>query len=326
MKIIFVALLVSFSSFVSAQKLEEKPLGDIQPAAGSDVRVVSNNKSASTPVPKTPNSVAVTDLSLKKDVQEFFYDEKFNYKSNLQTSNASMPVGEDKSAQFPNVNANAEASYSKQFGTKRVVSYSEVRGLNADIKRALITAGYKVIQPAPNVAAKENEDDSFFGLKKRILNGDFHDAEFVLHGTVVSVDSRATTDHIQGTSDFSYKLENAIIAEFTLINTETMQVVASFTAMGSGQDMYLGKANAQYVPNMNRINKDLLSSFSQDAQKKLLDQLPPVKKEGGFLSNIFSSKDEGAVGDPATLKLYTPFKSGDKVAPEVKDPVTIYKK
>ena len=72
MKIIFVALLVSFSSFVSAQKLEEKPLGDIQPAAGSDVRVVSNNKSASTPVPKTPNSVAVTDLSLKKDVQEFF--------------------------------------------------------------------------------------------------------------------------------------------------------------------------------------------------------------------------------------------------------------
>lgn len=325
MKIIFVALLVAFSSVVSAQKLEEKPLGDIQSAAGNDVRVVQVAKPASAAVPKTLNSIAVTDLSLKKEVQDFFYDEKFNYKSNLQTSNASVSVGDDKSAQFPNVNANAEASYSKQFGTKRVVSYSEVRGLNADIKRALIVAGYKVIQSAPNVAAKENEDDSFFSLKKRILNGDFHDAEFVLHGTVVSVDSRATTDHIQGTSDFSYKLENAIIAEFTLVNTETMQVAASFTAMGNGQDMYLGKANAQYVPNMNRITKDLLSSFSQDAQKKLLDQLPPVKKEG-FLSNIFSSKDEGAVGDTATLKVYSPSKSGDKVAPEVKDPVTIYKK
>ena len=325
MKIIFVALLVAFSSVVSAQKLEEKPLGDIQSAAGNDVRVVQVAKPASAAVPKTLNSIAVTDLSLKKEVQDFFYDEKFNYKSNLQTSNASVSVGDDKSAQFPNVNANAEASYSKQFGTKRVVSYSEVRGLNADIKRALIVAGYKVIQSAPNVAAKENEDDSFFSLKKRILNGDFHDAEFVLHGTVVSVDSRATTDHIQGTSDFSYKLENAIIAEFTLVNTETMQVAASFTAMGNGQDMYLGKANAQYVPNMNRITKDLLSSFSQDAQKKLLDQLPPVKKEG-FLSNIFSSKDEGAVGDPSTLKVYSPSKSGDKVAPEVKDPVTIYKK
>ncbi len=219
MKIIFVAFLVAFSSVVSAQKLEEKPLGDIQPAVANDARVVSNAKLASTPVPKTPNSVAVTDLSLKKDVQEFFYDEKFNYKSNLQTSSASVPVGDDKSAQFPNINANAEASYSKQFGTKRVVSYSEVRGLNADIKRALISAGYKVIQPAPNVAAKEGEDDNFFSLKKRILNGDFHDAEFVLHGTVVSVDSRATADHIQGTSDFSYKLENSIIAEFTLVNT-----------------------------------------------------------------------------------------------------------
>jgi hypothetical protein len=325
MKIIFVALLVAFSSVVSAQKLEERPLGDIQPAVVNDVRVVQAAKPASAPVPKTPNSVAVTDLSFKKEVQEFFYDEKFNYKSNLQTSNASVSVGDDKSAQFPSINANAEASYSKQFGTKRVVSYSEVRGLNADIKRSLISAGYKVIQPAPNVAAKENEDDSFFSLKKRILNGDFHDAEFVLHGTVVSVDSRATTDHIQGTSDFSYKLENAIIAEFTLVNTETMQVAASFTAMGSGQDMYLGKANVNYVPNMNRINKDLLSSFSQDAQKKLLDQLPPVKKEG-FFSNIFSSKDEGAVGDPSTLKVYAPSKSGEKVAPEVKDPVTIYKK
>jgi len=326
MKIIFVALLVASSSLVSAQKLEEKPLGDLQPATGTDVRVAPIAKSSSAAVPKTPNSVAVTDLSMKKEVQEFFYDEKFNYKSNFQASNASVQTADDKSAQFPNINANTEANYSKQFGTKRVVSYSEVRGLNADIKRALISAGYKVIQPAPNVAAKENEDDSFFSLKKRILNGDFYDAEFVLHGTLVSADSRSTTDHIQGTSDFSYRLENSIIAEFTLVNTETMQVVASFTAMGSGQEMYLGKQNVKYVPNMNRITKDLLSSFSQDAQKKLLDQLPPVKKEGGFLSNVFSSKDEGAVGDPSTLRVYTPSKSGEKVAPEVKDPVTIYKK
>lgn len=326
MKIIFVALLFTFSSLVSAQKMEEKPLGDIQPVVANDARGVTSAKSTSVPALKTPNSIAVTDLSLKKEVQEFFYDEKLNYKSNLQTSNPSVAVSDDKSVQFPNINANAEASYAKQFGTKRVVSYSELRGLNADIKRALISAGFKVIQPAPNVATKEDADDNFFSLKKRIINGDFHNAEYVLHGTVVSVDSRATMDHIQGTSDFSYKLENSIIAEFTLVSTETMQVSASFTAMGIGQDMYLGKAHAKYVPNMNRIHKDLLFSFSQDAQKKLLDQLPSVKKEGGFLSHVFSGKDEAAVGDPATLKVYAPSKSSDQVAPEVKDPVTIYKK
>lgn len=330
MKIVFVAFLLTLSSLVSAQSQGDKPLTEIKQVNVNDGSVVSTSpapvKPAAAPTPKTPNSVAVTDLSIKREVREFFYDEKFDVKSNLQTSNAAVPTEDGRTVQVPNFSAQTEGSYSKQFGTKRVVSYTEVRGMNADIKATLLRAGYKVVQPAPNVA-RENEDDSFFSLKKRILNGDFYDAEFVLHGTVVSVDSRSMKDHIQGTTDYAYKLENSIIVEFTLVNTETMQVVASFNAMGIGQDMYLGKSYVEYVPNRHRVTKDLLSSFSQDAQKKLLDQLPPVKQEGGILSNMFSgTKDDGAAGDPSTLRVYSPSKAGDKSAPEVKDPVTIYKK
>jgi hypothetical protein len=329
MKIVFIALLLTLSSWVSAQSPADKPLTEIKQVNvndGSVVPAVSAPTKPAAVVPKTPNSVAVTDLSIKQDVREFFYDEKLDTKSNLQTSNTAVPVADGRAVQVPNVNAQTEGSYSKQYGTKRIVSYSELRGLNADIKAALLRAGYKVVQAAPNVA-RDNEDDNFFNLKKRISNGDFHDAEYVLHGTVVSVDSRSMQDPVQGTSDYAYKLENSIIVEFTLVNTETMQVTAAFNAMGIGQDLYLGKANANYVPNVHRITKDLLSSFSQDSQKKLLDQLPPLNKDEGILSKVFSgSKDASATGDPATLKVYTPSKASGKPAAEVKDPVTIYKK
>lgn len=329
MKIAFVALLLTLSHLAFAQTQADKPLTEIKQVNVNDGSVVGSSTTpikAAAPVPKTPNSVAVTDLSIKQEAREFFYDEKFESKPSPLAANPAIAAPDGRTSQLPNGNPQPEVSYSKQYGTKRVVSYSEMRGLNADIKATLLRAGYKVVQPAPNVA-RENEDDSFFSLKKRILNGDFYDAEYVLHGTVVSVDSRNMQDHIQGTSDFAYKLENSIIVEFTLVNTETMQVVASFNATGIGQDLYLGKAYANYVPNTHRVTKDLLASFSQDAQKKLLDQLPPVKQEGGILSNIFSGhKEDAATGDPATLKVYTPSKAGDKSAPEVKDPVTIYKK
>ena len=47
-------------------------------------------------VPKIPNSVVVTDLSIKKEVKEFFYDEKFNSKASIQTT-PSIPVVIDAS-------------------------------------------------------------------------------------------------------------------------------------------------------------------------------------------------------------------------------------
>ena len=280
-------------------------------------------------VPKIPNSVAVTDLSIKKEVKEFFYDEKFNSKASIQTS-PSIPVvidGSTNSTSAPtqSINGQSEASYSKQFGTRRVISYSEVRGLNADIKSTLIKAGYKVVQAAPNVA-KENENDNYFNVTERINRGDFRDAQFVLNGTITNVEVRNTRDFIQGTSDYSYRLEHSLIVEFTLINTETLQVVASFNAMGTGQDMYLGKSNAVFVPKVDRVTRELLSSFSQDSQKKLIDQLPPINKETSIF-NVFSSKTEVGVGDPSTLKVYAPGKSGggSQITPE-KDPVVIYRK
>ena len=294
--------------------------------------------------PKIPNSIAVTDFSVKNEYQEFFYDEKasskgsFNANSNFgSTGGGVAPTVESGSPQVPTaltytgtstVTANSDSNYSKNFGTKRTISYGEIRGINADIKAALLKAGYKVVQSAPNVA-KEKQGDEYFDLRERINRGDFGDAQYVLHGTIVNVDIRSTNDQIAGTSDYAYRLEYSLLADFALVNTETLEVSAAFNAMGSGQDMYLGKYNANYVPKINKITKELLVSFGQEAEKKLYEQLPNLNKKETGLGSLFSSKQQEAagVGDPSTLKVYKPgknFDSGKEISTDI--PLTIYKK
>jgi len=296
------------------------------------------------PRPKIPNSIAVTDFSVKNEYQEFFYDEKasskasFNGNSNFGPTGGGVapPVdGVAPQAQSPvtytgttTVTANSDSNYSKNFGTKRTISYGEIRGINADIKAALLKAGYKVVQSAPNLA-KDKQGDEYFDIRERVNRGDFGDAQYVLHGTIVNVDIRSTNDRIAGTNDYTYRLEYSLLADFTLINTETLEVSAAFNAMGSGQDMYLGKYNANYVPKINKITKELLVSFGQEAEKKLYEQLPNLNKKETGLSSLFSSKQQEAagVGDPSTLKVYKQGKNNDpgkEISTDI--PLTIYKK
>ena len=299
---------------------------------------------ASPPRPKIPNSIAVTDFSVKNEYQDFFYDEKASSKGSFNGNSNFGPTGggvgqtvEGSITQAQNsvaytgattVTANSESSYSRSFGTKRTISYGEIRGINADIKAAILKAGYKVVQSAPNVA-KEKQGDEYFDLRERINRGDFGDAQYVLHGTIINVDIRSTNDQIPGTSDYAYRLEYSLLADFTLVNTETLEVSAAFNAMGSGQDMYLGKYNAKYVPKINKITKELLVSFGQEAEKKLYEQLPNLNKKETGLSSIFSSKQQEAagVGDPSTLKVYKPGKNNDSAKEISTDiPLTVYKK
>jgi len=288
--------------------------------------------------PKIPNSIAVTDFSVKNEYQEFFYDEKasskgsFNGNSNFGPTGGSADSGVSPSQPSytgnSTVSANSEFNYSKNFGTKRTISYEEIRGINADIKASILKAGYKVIQAAPNVA-KDKQGDEFFDLRERITRGDFGDAQYVLHGTIVNLDIRSTNDQIPGTTDYAYRLEYSLLADFTLVNTETLEVTAAFNAMGSGQDMYLGKYNAKYVPKINKITKELLVSFGHEAEKKLYDQLPPLNKKESGLASIFSSKQQepAGVGDPSTLKVYKPGKNNDSAKEVNTDiPLTVYRK
>lgn len=288
---------------------------------------------------KIPNSIAVAEFYIRNDYKDFFYDEKLNSNfkldgnanTNPNVNSVAVLNGTEADQKPPaqsstaTVNIQSDVSYSKNYGTRTIISYKEIRGLTAQIKSMLIKAGYQVIQPAPYVH-NGAQDIDVNNLKGRSDRGDFYDAAFVLQGTVINADSRRTREFIQGTTDYSYKQENSIIVEFNLIDTETFQVASSFTVSGFGRDMYLGKVNSTFTPRTDKIARELLSSFNQDALKKIQEEIPNLNKDAGVSKNTIE-KDATSIGDVSTLKVYGKPKQVDgQENDDKKNPMTVYKK
>jgi hypothetical protein len=316
----------------SSSKISDQPKNDSN-SSNSQASTINPSNILSAKKIKVPNSVAVTEFYIRKDYIESFYDEKLNSRSSIDAqSNPVRSLQDDDSVNADSnrntnsitINAKSEFNYSKSSGAKRVISFSEVRGLNSAIKSFLLKSGYTVIQPAPYIH-NGKEDIDIYNIKDRADRGDFYDAEFVLQGAVVNVQRRSTNEAIQGSSDFSFRQELSITVEFNLISTETLQVLSSFTVSGNGLDMYLGKYNATYVPNKSKILRNLLSSFNADAQIRLNENLPLLSRSE-VKSAPQSPKSEG-IGDPSTLIIYKSSKEGSgKTSNDNQPPVTIYKK
>lgn len=91
-----------------------------------------------------------------------------------------------------------------------------------------------------------------------------------------------------------------------MMNTDNQAVIASFNASGSGSDTYLGKADVRHVPDIARVRKEILASFSEDARKKLMEQLPKPGATGivPAQTTVSGTQDAFSEGDPKTMKVY----------------------
>ena len=300
-----------------------------------------------------PNSIAVDEIVIKREYREFFYDEKLKASSTFKgqekngfgISSPGAPSAKKDAPTYDtparqaafrnvdeqggssygrasafasnetNVEASASVDYSKSFGFKKTVSYTELRGLLADIRSTLVEMGYVVIRPKPMDLPKENE--SPMGLTERVRNGDFYDAEFVLIPKVVNATGHSSREKIQGTKDFSNRLDVLLVVEITIFSPRTNEVVASFNVQGLGADMYLGDASAAFTPNKPRILSELFSSFSADARRNIRRQLPVVAKSSQDPqvkpATVVDRVRNEIEADSATLKVYKdPDVSADK--------------
>lgn len=338
---VWLALFTGCVSFASAQDAEVP--GELPGAT-----VIPLESAASLPAVQarsvSPNSVAVLELGVRKEHRDFFYDEKLDRKatfkgsnqlgvdgrsptasngadSNFDTpsnsqmlrqanvSNAPSRDGSVRIASSTTVDHQTELSYSKQFGFKKSVSYTELRGLMVDLRGALSSAGYAVrFVNTPNT--RQVEQASALSFQERLLTGEFGDAEFVLIPNIVDVSRRLAKEPIQGSTDYSNRLELNLVAEFSMVDTKDMRVVAAFNAYGNGADMYIGRDSATFVPDTARISRDVISSFGEDAKRKLLAQLPKSQEK-----TLFGSKETPAnsfEGDPKTLKVYRTTETSEK--------------
>ena len=197
----------------------------------------------------------------------------------------------------------SESTYSKRFGFEQKVAYGELRGISSDIRALLIKSGYTVSAARPAVSTSVT-NDQYFDILERIKSGHFPGADYVLYGVLSALSVSDHTEPIMGTRNTMQFHVLDLTVDFSLIDTRNSQVVASFTAIGSGRDQRIDGQATKYKPSQARLLRQASASMAEDVAINLNSQhlalsgsvIPTPAKQG-------SSGGEKYRNDEATTSL-----------------------
>jgi hypothetical protein len=168
--------------------------------------------------------------------------------------------------------ASGSASYNEYEARTSYIEQSELRQFSGDIKGEILKSGmFQLVQGTPYTA---NAKEDVYNVIKRIKNGNFKGADYVLFGTVSDIDFRQDVNEIANTDSHSAVLGLTLVGGFSLINTRTYEITSAFTAMGEGQDTRLVNGNDVRVsPNRGRVVREVSKSIGMDVARQLREQL-----------------------------------------------------
>lgn len=238
---------------------------------------------ASAQQPRAMPMVAVTDLAYQERVQEYFEVARIKQRTAVNANYYGMSASQQ-----------TEGTYVG--GTYSYVEQTELRNFTADLKGALLKGGgVKLIQgrgfdagaPQPTKAeqvlnqvqtgrapAKPVRQPSVNDIIARIKKGEFAGADYVLFGSVSSIQFRDELSPLQGTTNASYLFSLDLVSDFSLISTRTYEIKASFSAQGSGQDVKLiSRRGDVVVPNRGKVIRETSQTLAESAYTQLLEQL-----------------------------------------------------
>lgn len=199
--------------------------------------------------------VAVTDMAYEQRVEEYIHT-----------------VSAQTSFQANAYSANGSASYNEYEARTSYIEQSELRKFSGDIKGEILKSGmFQLVQGTPYTA---NAKEDVYDVIKRIKNGNFKGADYVLFGTVSDIDFRQDVNEIANTNSHSAVLGLTLVGDFSLINTRTYEITSAFTAMGEGQDTKLVNGNDVRVSlNRGRVVREVSKSIGMDVARQLREQL-----------------------------------------------------
>ncbi|WP_051282066.1 hypothetical protein [Azovibrio restrictus] len=222
-----------------------------------------------------PLKVAVTDLAYEERVQEYFRSIKATEKSSLRATGRESERESDYSysrRSSGSVNARSESSFSYEEGTYSYIDRGELRKFTADIKGEMLKSGYFKLSQAKPFTAKNSE--KLYDVIARIKQGMYPGADYVLFGSINSIEFRQEANPIDNTDTVSHTLSLELVGEFSLISTKNYQVKASFSAMGEGQDTKLmSSRGGRVVLNRGKVMSEVSKSLGVDVIKQLEEQL-----------------------------------------------------
>lgn len=235
--------------------------------------------------------VAVTDLAYEERVSEYFRVVSAKEKSSLRASGRESESDSDygySRRSSGSVNARSESSYSSVEGTYSYIDRGEMRKFTADIKGGILKSGrFQLIQGKPFTDAKNNE--RLYDIIARIKKGMYAGADYVLFGTINSIEFRQEANPIDNTNTFSHTLSLELVGEFSLISTKNYTIKSSFSAMGTGQDVkLLTTQGGRVVLNRGKVVSEVSKSLGEDVSRQLEEQLSGVyggNEEGGERSS-----------------------------------------
>lgn len=246
-----------------------------------------------------PAAVAVTDLTYESSVKEFFRYVELHKKSDTQSNNHGQAAGQSSSNSSSHKSSNS-TDYVESAGTYTYIDRGELRKFTGDIKGEMLKSRmFRITQAKPYlrpVDAKPGKSDKsnkmpglpvdpekpasekIYDIIERIKQGYYPNADYVLFGTLSSIEFRDELQPIQGSTASSRQLSLDLVADFSLINTRTYEIKAAFSAIGEAQDTRMVGQRGQVVHmNRTKVISETSKSLAQDVIKQLLEQISPVE-------------------------------------------------
>lgn len=228
--------------------------------------------------PKAPK-IAVTDLAYEERVKEYFRMVAASEKSSLRASGRESERDSEHAysrRSSGSLNAKSESNYLEMEGTYSYIDRGELRKFTADIKGELLKTGrYQLVQGKPFTDAKNTE--KLYDVIARIKKGMYPGADFVLFGSINSIEFRQEANPIDHTNTVSHTLSLELVGEFSLVSTKNYQVKAAFSAMGTGQDTkLLSSRGGRVVLNRGRVVSEVSKSLGLDVARQLDEQLAGI--------------------------------------------------
>lgn len=243
-----------------------------------------------------PPRIAVTDLAYEEKVREYFKVVSASEKSSLRASGRDSERESDSGysrRSSGSLNARSESHYASVEGTQTYIDRGELRKFTGDIKGEMLRSGrYQVVQGKPFTDAKDTE--KLYDIIARIKKGMYPGADYVLFGSVSSIEFRQEANPIDNTDTVSHTLSLELVGEFSLVSTKNYQVKAAFSAMGTGQDAKLvSSRGGRVVLNRGRVISEVAKSLGQDVARQIDEQFAGIyanDSEGGGMGR---RSDEG---------------------------------
>ena len=222
--------------------------------------------------------IAVTDLSYEEQVSRYFSyyqsNERVDARSDERGRYRESDYGASASASSRQ-SVQAERSVTAASGYVTTIDRGELRKFTADVKGELLKSGaYRLTQGKPWT---QTNTEKLYDIIARIKQGYYPGADYVLFGSINSIQFRNEASPIQGSTATTYSLALDLVAEFSLINTRTYEVKAAFSAAGEGSDARLvGMAGQTITLNKAKVMQEVSRSLGVAVANEMEAQFVPV--------------------------------------------------